>query len=36
MTFYIVGAGFTGAEMAGELAEWVPFLCPQYELDRSS
>lgn len=35
LTFYIVGAGFTGAEMAGELAEWVPFLCNEYEIHRS-
>ena len=35
LTYYIVGAGFTGAEMAGELAEWVPYLCREYELDRA-
>jgi len=35
LTFYIVGAGFTGAEMAGELAEWAPLLCREYEIDRS-
>jgi NADH dehydrogenase len=34
LTFYIVGAGFTGVEMAGELAEFVPFLCEKYEIDR--
>jgi NADH dehydrogenase len=34
LTFYVVGAGFTGAEMVGELAEWVPFLCHEYEIDR--
>ena len=34
LTFYIVGAGFTGAEMAGELAEYVPILCERYEIDR--
>jgi NADH dehydrogenase len=34
LTFYIVGAGFTGVEMAGELAEWVPFLCEEYEIER--
>lgn len=27
LTFYVVGAGFTGVEMIGELAEYVPFLC---------
>lgn len=34
LTFHIVGAGFTGAEMAGELAEFVPVLCDQFEIDR--
>ncbi len=34
LTFYVVGAGFTGVEMAGELAEWVPFLCEEYEISR--
>jgi NADH dehydrogenase len=29
-----VGAGFTGVEMAGELAEYVPFLCEKFEIDR--
>jgi len=33
LTFYIVGAGFTGVEMAGELAEYVPFLCEKFEID---
>ena len=27
LTFCVVGAGFTGVEMAGELAEWIPSLC---------
>ncbi|MEY8356246.1 NAD(P)/FAD-dependent oxidoreductase [Lachnospiraceae bacterium 54-53] len=35
LTFYVVGAGFTGVEMAGELAEYVPFLCEEYEIDPS-
>lgn len=35
LTFYVVGAGFTGVEMAGELAEYVPVLCEQYEIDRN-
>ncbi|NLN47059.1 MAG: FAD-dependent oxidoreductase [Clostridiaceae bacterium] len=35
LTFYIAGAGFTGAEMAGELAEWVPILCEEFGLSRS-
>lgn len=34
LTFHIVGAGFTGVEMAGELAEYIPVLCDKYELDR--
>ncbi|NLT13410.1 MAG: NAD(P)/FAD-dependent oxidoreductase, partial [Clostridiales bacterium] len=35
LTFYIVGAGFTGAEMAGELAEWIPYLCKEHDIPRS-
>ncbi len=35
LTFYVVGAGFTGTEMVGELAEYVPILCDQFEIDRS-
>lgn len=35
LTFYIVGAGFTGVEMAGELGEYVPILCKNFEIDRS-
>lgn len=34
LTFYVVGAGFTGVEMIGELAEYVPFLCEKYEINR--
>jgi len=34
LTFYIVGAGFTGVEMAGELAEYVPVLCRKFEIER--
>lgn len=33
LSFYVVGAGFTGVEMAGELAEWVPILCDEFEID---
>lgn len=33
LSFFTVGAGFTGTEMAGELAEWMPILCSQYEID---
>lgn len=35
LTFYISGAGFTGVEMAGELAEWIPQLCEQFEIEPS-
>lgn len=35
LTFYVVGAGFTGVEMVGELAEYVPFLCEKYDIDKS-
>ncbi len=35
LTFYVVGAGFTGVELIGEIAEYVPILCKQYEIDRS-
>ena len=34
LTFFIAGAGFTGAEMAGELAEWVPILCEEFCIPR--
>ncbi|MDR1912914.1 MAG: NAD(P)/FAD-dependent oxidoreductase [Clostridiales bacterium] len=33
LTFYVVGAGFTGVEMMGELAEYVPVLCDRFEID---
>ncbi len=33
LSFYVVGAGFTGVEMIGELAEYVPILCDRYEID---
>lgn len=35
LSFFTVGAGFTGTEMAGELAEWVPILCHQFEIEPS-
>lgn len=35
LTFYIVGAGFTGTEMSGELAEYIPVLCEKYEIEQS-
>lgn len=34
LSFYVVGAGFTGVEMVGELAEYAPILCDKYEIDR--
>lgn len=34
LTFHVIGAGFTGVEMIGELAEYVPFLCEKYEIER--
>lgn len=34
LTFIVVGAGFTGVEMIGELAELVPSLCDRFEIDR--
>lgn len=33
LSFVTVGAGFTGVEMAGELAELVPSLCKRFEID---
>ena len=32
LTFCVVGAGLTGVELAGELAEYVPLLCKKYKL----
>ncbi len=32
LNFVIGGAGFTGVEMAGELAEWLPQVAPQYDV----
>jgi len=34
LTFYIAGAGFTGVEMAGELAEWCDSLAEEFEIER--
>lgn len=33
LTFHVVGAGFTGVEMVGELAEFVPFISAEYGID---
>src|SRR5699024_3013408 len=35
LTILVGGAGFTGIELLGELAERVPRLCKQYDVDRS-
>lgn len=32
LRFITVGCGFTGVEMVGELAEWVPRLCREYHI----
>ncbi len=34
LTFYIVGAGFTGVELIGEMAEYIPVLCDKFEIDK--
>lgn len=34
LTFAIAGAGFTGVELAGELAERRDQLCPKYHIDK--
>jgi len=34
LTFYIVGTGFTGVEMAGELAEFAPIACEKFKLKK--
>jgi NADH:ubiquinone reductase (H+-translocating) len=33
LSFFVVGAGFTGVEMVGELAEWLPNITTEYEID---
>jgi NADH dehydrogenase len=35
LSFIIIGSGFTGVEMAGELGEWVNRLSEEYGIDRS-
>lgn len=35
LTFYVVGAGFTGVEMVGELAEYVPILCEKFDINKT-
>ena len=34
LTFTVIGAGFTGIEMIGELIDWVPILAKEYKLDK--
>lgn len=34
LTFYVVGAGLTGVEITGELAEYAPILCDRFEINR--
>ena len=34
LSFYVVGAGFTGVEMVGELAEYTPILCQRFNIKR--
>jgi NADH dehydrogenase len=34
LTFYVVGTGFTGVEMAGELAELTPYACKKFMLNK--
>lgn len=33
LSFVVIGAGFTGIEMIGELIDWVPSLAHQFKLD---
>lgn len=33
LTFTVIGAGFTGIEMIGELIDWVPVLAREFKLD---
>lgn len=35
LTFVIIGCGFTGIEMVGELAEWKDRLCRTFSIDES-
>ena len=35
LNFYVVGGGFTGVEMAGELAEFTPVACKKFNIDQS-
>lgn len=35
LTFVVGGGGFTGIEMIGELIQWVPILCKEYNVSRN-
>ncbi|MTK12149.1 MAG: NADH dehydrogenase FAD-containing subunit [Clostridiaceae bacterium] len=35
LTFVVAGAGFTGIELVGELAEWKDKLCRDYDIDKN-
>ena len=35
LTFYVVGAGFTGVDIVGQINEYVPFLCEKYDIEKS-
>ncbi len=35
LSFMVAGAGFTGIEVIGELAEWTKGLCDEYEIDKN-
>ena len=35
LTFVVAGGGFTGVELIGELAEWLPILCKKNGIDFS-
>lgn len=34
LRFYVIGAGFTGIEMVGELAEFAPIACEKFDIAR--
>lgn len=34
LSIYVIGAGFTGVELAGEIAEYIPIICGKFEIDR--
>ena len=35
LTFFVIGGGFTGVEMAGELAEFAPIMCRRFKINPS-